>query len=675
MASPDSTTHQRAAELRELLNYHNTQYHVHDDPQIADVEYDELFHELRAIEEAYPELLTPDSPTQRVGAAPLDGFETVTHTLPMLSLGNAFADDDVRDFDRRVRERLEMDNGVVEYVGEPKLDGLAVSLRYEKGVFVRGATRGDGTTGEDITQNLRTIDRIPLKINSSKIPEVLEIRGEVFLPLDGFKAMNDAARERGEKLYVNPRNAAAGSLRQLDSKITATRPLSIYCYSVGLYEGESLPDTHMGMLDRLLEYGFPVNDNRRCIEGPEGCLNYYQELMARRAELAYEIDGIVYKVNRLDWQRELGQVSRSPRWAVAHKFPAQERSTTLLAVEFQVGRTGAITPVARLEPVLVGGVTVSNATLHNMDEVRRKDVRIGDTVIVRRAGDVIPEVARVVTEKRPAATASVELPEACPVCGTAIVHIEGEAVARCPAGMFCSAQRKEAVIHFASRHALDIEGLGEKLIDQLVEGGHVETVDQLFALDKELLAGLERMAEKSAQNLIDALEKSKQTTLSRFIYALGIREVGEATAANLASYFGDLDTIMTADIEELEKVPDVGPIVAKHIEGFFRQQQHRDMVAALLKVGVNWPEVEAVAAAELTLEGKTYVITGTLSAMTRDEAKQQLQLRGAKVSGSVSKKTTALIAGEAAGSKLTKAESLGVPVLDEAALMELIQLP
>lgn len=673
MTAPDSKIRRRAAELRDQLNFHNTRYYVHDDPQIEDAAYDEMFHELRLLEEQHPELLTADSPTQRVGAAPLDGFDTVTHALPMLSLGNAFADDDVYDFDRRVRERLELDSGPVEYVGEPKLDGLAVSLMYEDGVFVRGATRGDGTTGEDITQNLRTIARIPLKVHGKNIPQRIEIRGEVFLPLDGFEAMNKAAEARGEKLYVNPRNAAAGSLRQLDSKITATRPLSIYCYAVGLHEGGELPGTHMGMLDHLRELGFPVNEHSSRVAGPEGCLDYYQALKGRRSELPYEIDGIVYKVNRLDWQRELGQVSRSPRWAVAHKFPAEERSTVLQAVEFQVGRTGAITPVARLEPVMVGGVTVSNATLHNMDEVRRKDVRVGDTVIVRRAGDVIPEVARVLPEKRPDATEPVEMPVRCPVCDTEIVQVEGEAVARCPAGMFCSAQRKEAVIHFASRHALDIEGLGEKLIDQLVDGDHLQTVDQLFSLEKSLLAGLERMADKSAQNLIDALEKSKHTTLPRFIYALGIREVGEATAANLAGYFGDLDALMAADIEELEKVPDVGPIVAQHIARFFDREQHREMIAELLRVGVNWPAVEAVATAAQTLEGNTYVITGTLSGMTRDEAKRELQLRGAKVSGSVSKKTTALIAGEAAGSKLAKAESLDVPVLDEAALLELLK--
>ncbi len=675
MSSPNKKNRARATELRDLLNFHNTQYHIYDDPQIADVEYDEMFHELRVLEEQFPQLLTGDSPTQRVGAAPLEGFASVSHSLPMLSLGNAFSDDDVRDFDRRVKERLELDLLEVEYIGEPKLDGLAVSLRYENGVFARGATRGDGTTGEDITRNLRTIASIPLKILGKHVPQVLEVRGEVFLPLDGFEAMNAAASKRGDKLYVNPRNAAAGSLRQLDSKVTASRPLAIYCYSVGAFEGRQLSDTHMGVLDRLVDFGFPVNDNRRCVHGSQGCLDYYRDMAARRALLPYEIDGIVYKVNRLDWQRELGQISRSPRWAVAHKFPAQERSTVLRMVEFQVGRTGAITPVARLDPVLVGGVTVSNATLHNMQEVRRKGVCLGDTIIVRRAGDVIPEVARVVPEKRPANCKAVELPHNCPVCGTRIVEIEGEAVARCPAGLFCPAQRKRAIQHFASRYALDVEGLGEKLIDQLVDAGHLHTVDELFGLDRTLLAGLERMGEKSALNLVEALEKSKRTTLPRFIYALGIREVGVATAANLAAYFGDLQLIMAAAAEELEKVPDVGPVVARHIAHFFLQQHNRDTISGLLYAGIRWPEVEPTSEIALDLEGHTYVITGTLSKMTRDQAKQRLQNRGARVSGSVSKKTTALIAGEAAGSKLTKAESLGVTILDESGFLELIETP
>lgn len=672
MVPVDKAIKARAAQLRDQLNFHNTQYYVYDNPHISDAEYDELFHALRAIEENHPQLWSADSPTQRVGAAPLAGFASVIHGAPMLSLGNAFGDDDVHDFDRKVKERLELDEAIVEYVGELKLDGLAVSLRYENGLFVRGATRGDGSSGEDITQNLRTINTIPLRIQGNNIPQLIEIRGEVFISLAGFAEMNAKAGERGDKLYANPRNAAAGSLRQLDSKITASRPLSIYCYAVGLIEGQQLPDTHMGMLDKLAEYGFPVNDKRQCVAGPQGCLDYYRKMMAGRAALPYEIDGIVYKVNRLDWQGELGQVSRSPRWAIAHKFPAQERSTILHDVIFQVGRTGAITPVARLDPVVVGGVTVSNATLHNMDEVRRKDVRSGDTVLVRRAGDVIPEVVRVVLEKRPAHSVAVEPPSNCPVCNTAIVQPDDGAVARCPAGLFCSAQRKQAVVHFASRYALDIEGLGDKLIEQLVDGGHLETVDQLFSLDKEHLAGLERMGEKSAQNLVDAVQKSKQTTLARFIYAVGIREVGVATAANLAAFYGDFEALMQADVAALEQVPDVGPIVARHIGAFFSAPQNRNTIAGLLAAGISWPVLEPVAAIDLTLQGTTYVITGTLSGMTREEAKLQLQMRGAKVSGSVSKKTTGLIAGEAAGSKLAKAQSLGVPVLDEAALLVLL---
>ncbi|MEM7206831.1 MAG: NAD-dependent DNA ligase LigA [Pseudomonadota bacterium] len=672
MASADKQSRERSAQLREILNYHNTQYYVYDDPQVDDADYDALFHELRALEERFPDLMTPDSPTQRVGAAPLEGFETVTHSVPMLSLGNAFSDDDVHDFDRRVRERLEREDEHVDYVGEVKLDGLAVSLRYENGVFVRGATRGDGTTGEDITQNLRTIGQIPLVIDQNRAPKVLEVRGEVYLPLSGFHKMNEAAVAREEKTYANPRNAAAGSLRQLDSRVTAKRPLAIFCYALGYSEGGTMPDTHTDTLAMLRELGFPVNPLGKVVKGPKGCLAYYRDMQAQRADLPYEIDGIVYKVNRLDWQRELGQVSRSPRWAVAHKFPAQERKTKLLSVEFQIGRTGAVTPVARLDPVVVGGVTVSNATLHNMDEVRRKDIHVGDTVVVRRAGDVIPEVARVLLDKRPDDAETIQLPVYCPECGTAIEQLDGEAVARCPAGQVCPAQRKQSIIHFASRYALDIEGLGDKLIEQLVDGGYIETAAQLFELDVELLAGLERMGSKSAQNLVDALQKSKSTTFARFIYALGIREVGEATAANLASAFGGIDALREADLEALENVSDVGPIVAQHIQRFFSNDANRTLVDSLLAAGIGWPQEAQAPQYAQSLEGNTYVITGTLSGMTRDQVKHELQLRGAKVSGSVSKKTTALIAGEAAGSKLSKAESLGVTVLGEADLEDLL---
>ena len=633
---------QRAQALRDSLNFHNTRYYLYDDPRISDADYDALFHELCELEQQYPELLSPDSPTQRVGAPPLSSFETVIHTVPMLSLANAFSADDVHNFDRRVRERLELEEHQVDYVGELKLDGLAVNLRYEKGVFMRGATRGDGAMGEDITRNLRTIERIPLKLSGTDIPSVLEVRGEVFLPLDGFAAMNQAALACNEKLYVNPRNAAAGSLRQLDSSITATRPLSIYCYSVAMQDGQPLADTQMGMLDYLQTLGFPVNEHRRRLRGPVQCLSYYQDMQAKRDDLPYEVDGIVYKVDSLAWQRELGQVSRSPRWAIAHKFPAQECSTLLLAVDFQIGRTGAVTPVARLEPVVVGGVTVSNATLHNMDEVRRKDICVGDTVIVRRAGDVIPEVVRTVTHKFSADRVPVALPHNCPVCDTPIVRPEGEKVARCPAGLTCSAQRKELIKHFVSRNGLDIEGLGEKLIEQLVDGGHIETIDQLFTLNHATLTGLDRMAAKSAQNVLDALNKGKSTTLVRFIYALGIRGVGETIASNLVAHFATLENIEAADLEVIEKVPGVGPQVARHIVDFFRQNANRQLIEQLRHIGLRWPAVKAASVVEQSLEGQTFVITGTLSSMTREEAKLALQRLGAKVSGSVSKKNQCL---------------------------------
>jgi len=673
MLSADKPSHERAAQLRDWLNYHNIQYHVHDNPQIDDAQYDALLHELCALEQRFPALQTPDSPTQRVGAVPLEGFKTVTHNVPMLSLGNAFSDADVRDFDRRVRERLECDSEQVEYVGELKLDGLAVSLRYENGIFVRGATRGDGTTGEDITQNLRTIAQIPLRIDQTRVPGVIEVRGEVYLSLAGFQAMNEAAIACGGKTYANPRNAAAGSLRQLDSRVTAGRPLAVFCYALGYFEGGSTPATHLETLNMLRDLGFPVNQHGKAVSGPQGCLDYYRDQQAQRGQLPYAIDGIVYKVNRLDWQRELGQVSRSPRWAIAHKFPAEERTTRLLAIEFQIGRTGAVTPVAKLEPILVGGVTVSSATLHNMDEVRRKDIRVGDTVVVRRAGDVIPEVARVVSGKRRAQAQTIQLPIHCPQCGTAIEHTQNEAVARCPAGQLCPAQRKQSIIHFASRHALDIEGLGDKLIEQLVDGGHIETAAQLFDLDIGRLASLARMGTKSAKNLIDALQKSKTTTFARFIYALGIREVGEATAANLAFAFGTIQRLREADLATLESVTDVGPIVAQHIQRFFAKDANRILVDSLLAAGIAWPQQARAPQYAQSLRGKTYVITGTLSAMTRDQVKRELQLRGARVSGSVSKKTTALIAGEAAGAKLSKAESLGVPVLGEPDLPQLLQ--
>lgn len=640
-----------------------------DDPQIPDAEYDRLLRELQALEQAHPELVTPDSPTQRVGAEPLEGFGEVRHEVPMLSLDNAFDDEELAEFDRRVRERLEVDE--VEYTAEPKLDGLAVSLLYEQGVLVRGATRGDGSTGEDITQNVRTIDSIPLRLIGSGYPQRLEVRGEVFISHAGFRKLNEQAQQQDQKPFVNPRNAAAGSLRQLDPKVTAQRPLEIYCYGVGLVEQGSLPDRHSDILQQLREWGLRVYAGIQRVTGLSGCVDFYRTMEKKRDSLPFDIDGVVFKVDRLDYQQQLGFVARAPRWAIARKFPAQEELTRVLDIDVQVGRTGAITPVARLEPVFVGGVTVTNATLHNEDEVRRKDVRVGDTVIVRRAGDVIPEIVSVILEKRPAKTRPFVMPTQCPVCGSDIEKTEGEAVARCSGGLYCEAQRKEAIKHFASRRAMDIEGLGDKLVEQLVERKLIDDVAGLYDLTVGQLAGLERMGEKSAQNLVEALEKSKHTTLDRFLYALGIREVGDATARILAAEFGSLDALQQATQEQLEAIHDIGPVVAQHIVQFFRQPHNQEVIARLLAAGIDWPPVERTA--HQPLRGKTYVLTGSLSGMTRDEAKQKLQALGAKVSGSVSKKTTAVIAGEKAGSKLAKAETLGVPVLSEEELVELLE--
>ncbi|MFW5453715.1 NAD-dependent DNA ligase LigA [Thioalkalivibrio sulfidiphilus] len=663
----------RVASLRDELDYHNHRYYVLDDPEIPDAAYDALMRELQDLEAKYPELVTPDSPTQRVGGAPLKAFEEARHLLPMLSLDNAFEEADVLAFEKRIRDRLG-DVSEIEFAVEPKLDGLAISLLYEDGHLVRGATRGDGTTGEDVTANVRTIRAIPLRLQGRGWPRLLEVRGEVYMDRAGFEAFNREAAERGEKVFVNPRNAAAGSLRQLDSRITAKRPLTFFAYGAGHVEGGALPDTHAAVLDALTQWGQRVCPERDVVTGATGCLEYYRRIGDRRDSLPYDIDGVVYKVNRFDLQQRLGFVSRAPRWAIAHKYPAQEQITILRDVEFQVGRTGALTPVARLEPVFVGGVTVSNATLHNMDEVERKDVRIGDTVIVRRAGDVIPEVAAVVLSRRPHNARHVVMPKACPVCGSEIVRSEGEAVARCSGGLYCAAQRREAIKHFASRRAMDIEGLGDKLVEQLVDAGLVDHVDGLYRLTAEQLAGLERMGEKSAQNLVAALEKSKHTQLARFIFALGIREVGEATARALASHFGGLDALMAADEEALMQVPDVGPVVAHHVATFFQQPHNREVIDALREAGVHWDETEPMqaSAADLPLSGNTYVLTGALESMTREEAGERLMALGAKVSGSVSKKTTAVIVGEAAGSKLAKAEKLGVPVLGEAEFLALI---
>ena len=660
---------QRVEELREQIRFHNYRYYVLDDPQIPDAEYDRLLRELQALEEAHPRLISADSPTQRVGAGPLSGFGEVHHEVPMLSLDNAFDDDELREFDRRVRARLELDE--LEYTAEPKLDGLAVSLLYEHGVLMRGATRGDGSTGEDITQNVRTIHSVPLRLIGEDYPERLEVRGEVIISHAGFRALNERAQRQGQKLFANPRNAAAGSLRQLDPRVTARRPLEIYCYGVGLVAGGQLPQRHSEILQRLRSWGLRVYSGIERVTALQSCIDYFRNLERQRENLPFDIDGVVFKVDRLDLQQRLGSVARAPRWAIARKFPAQEELTRVIGIDVQVGRTGAITPVARLEPVFVGGVTVTNATLHNEDEVRRKDVHIGDTVIVRRAGDVIPEVVSVIAERRPDKVQAFVMPTRCPVCGSDIERIDGEAVARCTGGLYCEAQRKEAIRHFASRRAMDIEGLGEKLVEQLVEHKLIDDVAGLYDLDVKHLASLERMGEKSAQNLIAALEKSRRTTLDRFLYALGIREVGDATARSLAREFGDLDDLVGATEERLESIPDIGPVVARHIVHFFQQAHNMEVIDKLRKAGVSWPVTET--ATHQPLQGHTYVLTGSLSAMTREEAKQRLQQLGAKVSGSVSAKTTAVISGEKPGSKLAKAEKLGVAVLSEQDLLQLLQ--
>lgn len=672
MTNVPETIRKRVDSLRATLEDHNYYYYVQDDPRIPDAEYDRLFRELQKLEAEHPELATEDSPTRRVGSSAETSFEEVTHRLPMLSLDNAFSEDELRDFDRRVRDRLGED-GAIEYVCEPKLDGLAVSLHYENGTLTRAATRGDGYTGEDITANIRTIPSVPLKLRGSGYPDLVEVRGEVYMPRAGFEKLNERLAEQGEKTFVNPRNAAAGSLRQKKSTVTARRPLELCAYSMAVTDESVLPETHWDSLQLVRDWGFRINPEMRKAEGVEACLDAYNELMAKRDSLPYEIDGIVFKVNRLDLQQELGFVSRAPRWAIAHKFPAQEELTIIEDVEFQVGRTGAVTPVARLKPVFVGGVTVSNATLHNMDEIRRLDVHIGDTVFIRRAGDVIPQVVKVVPEKRPAMAPMVEMPEHCPVCGSDIVQIEGEAVARCSGGLYCPAQRKEAIRHYASRKAMDIEGLGDRLIEMLVDEGMVSTVADLYRLTKFQIASLERMGDKSAANLTAAIDRSREPVLWRFLYALGIREVGEATAKGLAAHFGTLEAISEADEESLQTVPDVGPIVAGHIRSFFDQPHNQETLAALKEAGVTWQEEQVLSVDEQPLSGQTWVLTGTLSGMTRDQAKEKLEQLGAKVAGSVSKKTACVVAGEAAGSKLAKAEQLGVPVLDEAGLADLLR--
>ncbi len=665
-----NTVKDQLARLREALNHHNYRYHTLDEPEISDAEYDRLFRELKTLEAEHPELVTDDSPTQRVGAAPLDAFSQVVHEMPMLSLDNAFGEDDMHDFDRRVRNRLERD-AAVEYACEPKIDGVAVSLLYENGRLVRGATRGDGATGEDITQNVRTIESIPLTLRGDDYPQRLEVRGEVYFTLSGFNRMNEEAEAAGLKVFANPRNAAAGTLRQLDSRLTAQRPLTMFAYSVGVVEGAGLPETHAGILNRLRGWGIRTNPLLQTVVGVEACIDYYAGLQAQRATLDYEIDGVVFKVNGMADQAALGMLTRTPRWAIAHKFPAVEGTTVLEDVEFQVGRTGAVTPVARLKPVKVGGVTISNATLHNMDEVARLDLRIGDTVVIQRAGDVIPKVVAAQVAHRPEDARLIELPVTCPACGSDVLQAEGEVVARCTGGLECSAQRKESIRHFASRLAMDIEGLGDKLVNQLVEEGLIHSPADLYCLTETQLVALERMAPKSANNLLTALEKSKATTLPRFIFALGIQEVGESTARNLARHFRSLDELRVADEEVLQTVPDVGPIVAEKIARFFSQPVNARVIDELLEQGLHW-ETEENAANPEALAGETWVLTGTLTALTRNEAKARLQALGAKVAGSVSAKTSYVVAGDAAGSKLTKAQEIGVAVLSETELLELL---
>lgn len=713
LRSPASPTQRaRVAELRRLLDDYSYRYYVLDAPLVSDAAYDRLFRELVDIEHAHPDLITPDSPTQRVGAKPASALTEIKHTVPMLSLDNAFTEEEVIAFDRRIHERLHLGESIaIEYVCEPKMDGVAVSLVYEDGVLVRAATRGDGFVGENILANARTIASIPLKLrntgnkknsaeNKSKSdgnishnhprhqnhPHLLEVRGEVFIPLSAFKEFNRVAAAAGEKIFVNPRNAASGSLRQLDPKITATRPLEIFCYTVGEVAGWDLPTTHQQVLLKLKELGCRINPHIQVATGIAECLRYYRSMTEKRAALPYEIDGVVYKVNDLYLQEQLGFVARAPRWAIAHKFAAQEEMTKVISIEFQVGRTGALTPVARLEPIFVGGATVSNATLHNIEEVWQKDVRVGDTVVVRRAGDVIPEVVSVVLAQRPpavAASAPIALPKHCPVCDAEVIKADGEVIARCNGGLYCSAQRKETIKHFAARNAMDIRGLGDKLVEQLVDEGLVSTVADLYDLNMEQLAALERKAEKSAGNLIAALEKSKHTTLARFIYALGIRDVGETTSRALARHFGALAALRAANEEELQQIQDIGPIVAEHIVAFLRQKHNCELLDRLIAAGINWAETiasysrnegaEGATKKQEPLAGQIFVLTGTLSSMTREEAKEKLLSLGAKVSESVSRKTAYVVVGSDPGSKLAKAHALGVLAIDEKELIDLLK--
>lgn len=661
----------RVRALRTEIERHNHAYYVLDAPIVPDAEYDRLFGELQALETQYPELVAADSPTQRVGAAPAAAFAQVTHRTPMLSLANAFSEEDIAGFDRRVREGLERD--AIEYAVEPKFDGLAISLTYSAGRFVLGATRGDGYTGEDVTGNLRTVRSIPLRLQGDAPPAFLEVRGEVLMLRRDFARMNERARALGEKAFVNPRNAAAGSVRQLDPRVTANRPLRFFAYALAGLEGQASPPTHAGVLDLLRGWGFPVAAERAVVCGVGGLMAYYARIAAQRDALPYDIDGVVYKVNRLADQDRLGHVSRAPRFAIAHKFPAQEEITRIEAIEVQVGRTGALTPVARLSPVFVGGVTVTNATLHNEDEVRRKDIRIGDAVIVRRAGDVIPEVVAALTDRRNGSERAFAMPVHCPACGSAVLRLADEAVARCSGGLVCPAQRKQAILHFASRRALDIEGLGDKLVDQLVERGSVRSAADLYRLDVDTLAGMERMGEKSARNLVDAIARSKQTTLARLIFALGIRNVGEATAKDLARHFGSIEALTGAGIEALQQVPDVGPVVAQSIAGFFAEPHNREVIACLLQAGVRGRAEGVRPGGASVAAGRSFVLTGALPTLSRDEASALIEAAGGKVSSAVSKKTDFVVAGAEAGSKLEKARVLGIRVIDEEDLRRLLE--
>ena len=674
MKAAPASVRQRVVRLRAEIDRHNYRYHVLDDPEVSDAEYDRLLTELRSIEADYPSLVVPDSPTQRVGGAPVAAFAPVRHRVPMLSLDNAFAREDVVAFDRKVRERLETEREIA-YACEPKLDGLAVSLTYRNGLLEVAATRGDGNVGEDVTHNIRTIQSVPLRLAGKSRPGLLEARGEVFMSIPGFREMNRVAAEKGEKTFVNPRNAAAGSLRQLDPKLAASRPLEVFFYGASVIEGRKLPGRHSEVLAMLRDFGLRTSPESRVVEGVDGLMGYYDDIGRRRSALRYQIDGVVYKVDALDLQRELGFVARAPRWALAHKFPADEEMTRVRAIEWQVGRTGALTPVARLDPVFVGGATVSNATLHNFEELRRKDVRVGDTIVLRRAGDVIPEVVKVIVEKRLPDAPAPQLPERCPICGSDVEREEGEAIARCTGALVCPAQLKESLRHFASRRAMDIEGLGSKLVDQLVELGLARDAADLYRMEVAQLAELDRMGEKSAAKLAGAVERSKSTTFGRFLFALGIRDVGESTAESLARHFRTLDALRAATIAEIEEVPDIGPITAAHVHAFLAESRNSRVIDELRKLGVRWPEVAAPKARGGKLAGKTFVLTGRLASLSRDEAGDIIRELGGTVSGSVSKKTDFVVVGDDAGSKLRKATELGLSILDEDAFLKLAGRP